>query len=142
MQRWATMLQAGHAASAEGAGAAGGIGMALMQLGGRYRAGAAYLIALAGLEAAIAAADWVITGEGRSDRQTLKGKLPIQVALCAKRFNKPVALIAGDLQHRPQLAPYFDRIHTCRRAGQSSASAIANAAAGVQRAAFEWAQLL
>ena len=50
-----------------------------------------------GLEAAIQDADLVITGEGRIDSQSIKGKVPVGVAKLAKRYHKPVIGIAGSL---------------------------------------------
>ena len=48
------------------------------------------------LDSAIAGADLVITGEGRTDRQTLMGKLPYQVAQRAKKLGKRCVVISGD----------------------------------------------
>lgn len=52
---------------------------------------------LAGLEAAVRGADLVITGEGRFDAQTLRGKTPFGVARIARRHGVPVVVIAGTL---------------------------------------------
>lgn len=69
-----------------GAGAAGGIGGALAALAGALlRSGAAALLRLAGLDDALAAADLVLTGEGRFDAQTATGKLPARVLAAARR---------------------------------------------------------
>ena len=68
------------AAIEPGAGAAGGLGFALQLLGGNFRSGAEVVADLIGLDAALAGADWAITGEGRSDAQTLLRKAPIVVA--------------------------------------------------------------
>ena len=54
------------------------------------------LAALADLDSAIAGADLVITGEGRTDRQTLMGKLPYRVAQRAKKLGKRCVVISGD----------------------------------------------
>ena len=48
-----------------------------------------------GLDDAIAGADWVITGEGRSDRQTLLSKAPFVVARHADALDVPVTLLSG-----------------------------------------------
>ncbi len=63
-----------------GAGAAGGLGFALQLLGAQYTSGAQCIAQWVGLPQALAQADWLITGEGRSDRQTLMGKVPWVVA--------------------------------------------------------------
>ena len=60
-----------RAAANPGAGAAGGLGFALQLLGGQFRSGAEVVAALIGLDRALAGADWAITGEGRTDAQTL-----------------------------------------------------------------------
>ncbi|NGZ87216.1 glycerate kinase [Duganella aceris] len=81
-----------------GAGAGGGIGAGMMVfLGGRLRPGSEIVTAAVGLDAAVADADLVITGEGRIDGQTIHGKTPIGVARVAQRHGKPVIAIAGGL---------------------------------------------
>ena len=47
------------------------------------------------LEDYIKTADYVITGEGCLDRQTVMGKAPIGVAKLAKQFGKPVLAFSG-----------------------------------------------
>jgi glycerate kinase len=84
-----------QAATAPGAGAAGGLGFALQLLGGTFRSGAEVVAGLIGLDAALAHADWAFTGEGRSDVQTLLRKAPFVVAECAAARQVPVTLISG-----------------------------------------------
>jgi len=84
--------------SAPGAGAAGGMGAALLAfLGAELRPGIEIVMEAVGLEGSIRDADLVITGEGRIDSQTVHGKTPIGVARLAKRHGKPVLGIAGCL---------------------------------------------
>jgi glycerate kinase len=80
-----------------GAGAAGGLGFALQLVGGRFASGAEVIADLVGLDAALARADWAITGEGRSDAQTLLGKAPLVVARRAAAAGVPVSLLSGAL---------------------------------------------
>lgn len=81
-----------------GAGAAGGMGAALLAfLGAELRPGIDIVTEAVGLDAVVKDADLVITGEGRIDSQTVNGKVPIGVARVAKRYNKPVIAIAGSL---------------------------------------------
>ena len=81
-----------------GAGAAGGMGAALLAfLGARLRPGVDIVVEAVGLDSLIQDADLVITGEGRMDSQTIHGKAPIGVARVAKRYNKPLIGIAGSL---------------------------------------------
>lgn len=81
-----------------GAGAAGGLGAALMGLlNAELRPGIEIVMDAVDLSSIVADADLVITGEGRIDSQTIHGKTPIGVARTAKRFNVPVIGIAGCL---------------------------------------------
>ncbi|WP_145522490.1 glycerate kinase [Yersinia rohdei] len=82
----------------EGAGAAGGVGAALLAFcGATLSPGVDIVTDALGLDALVRDATFVITGEGRIDSQTLHGKVPIGVARVAKRYNKPVIGIAGSL---------------------------------------------
>lgn len=67
-----------------GAGAAGGLGYALQLVGARFESGAQTVARLIGLADACKGADWLITGEGRSDAQTLLGKTPFAAAHIAR----------------------------------------------------------
>lgn len=81
-----------------GCGAAGGMGFAAKAfLDAQFRPGIEVVAELAGLEAAVQGADLVITGEGRFDAQTLRGKTPFGVARVAKRHGVPVVVLAGTL---------------------------------------------
>ena len=93
-----------NVADTPGAGAAGGMGAAMMGfLNGRLRPGSEIVTEAVGLDAAIKEADLVITGEGRIDGQTIFGKTPIGVARVAKRYGKPVIGIAGSLREDAQV---------------------------------------
>ena len=98
-----------RAANEPGAGAAGGLGFALQLLGGIFHSGAAVVADLIGLEAALADADWAITGEGRSDAQTLLRKAPLVVAERARAQSVPVTLLSGaiDADALPALGRIF-----------------------------------
>ncbi|MGV2938993.1 glycerate kinase [Mesobacillus sp. LC4] len=81
-----------------GAGAAGGLGGGLMAfLSAELKRGVDIVIEAAQLESHILDADFVITGEGKIDGQTIFGKTPIGVAKTAKRHNVPVIAIAGNV---------------------------------------------
>ena len=81
-----------------GCGAAGGLGFAAKAfLGAQFKAGVEVVAELVGLAEAVKDADLVITGEGRFDAQTLRGKTPFGVARIAKQHNVPVIVIAGTL---------------------------------------------
>ncbi|WPN27520.1 glycerate kinase [Pseudomonas sp. P5_109] len=81
-----------------GSGAAGGLGFAAKAfLGAQFKAGVEVVGELVGLAEAVAGADLVITGEGRFDAQTLRGKTPFGVARVASQHAVPVIVIAGTL---------------------------------------------
>lgn len=85
-------------AAVPGAGAGGGIAMAMLAfLGGRLRPGSEIVADAVGLDAAVRGADLVVTGEGRIDSQSVNGKTPVGVARVAKRHGKPVIAIGGCL---------------------------------------------
>jgi glycerate 2-kinase len=83
--------------SIPGAGAAGGLGFAFLLLGAKIQSGAKIVAQAIGLEQHIESADWVITGEGQSDYQSLYGKVPVYVAKIAKQYNVKSMLISGSL---------------------------------------------
>lgn len=81
-----------------GAGAAGGLGAALMGIcGGRLVPGAELVTDIVGLAGHLEGADLVITGEGRIDFQTAFGKTPAGVARVARRLGVPVVGLGGGL---------------------------------------------
>ncbi|RSD29845.1 glycerate kinase [Vibrio pectenicida] len=81
-----------------GAGAAGGLGAALLGLlNAKLRAGINIVTDFVKLEQEIKDATLVITGEGRIDSQTIHGKTPIGVAKIAKKYHLPVIGIAGSV---------------------------------------------
>lgn len=85
-------------AATPGAGAAGGLGAALLALGGRRVSGANLVRELAGLDAALDHADLVLTGEGRFDWQSLRGKLVTAVAGAAAERGLPCLVLAGQVE--------------------------------------------
>lgn len=85
-------------ANTPGAGAAGGIAAALMAFtDAQFRPGFDIVSEQTGFEAVLrdSRPDLVITGEGRFDEQSMRGKLPCAVAKLAKKYHVPVALITG-----------------------------------------------
>ena len=78
-----------------GAGAAGGLGAALLALGAELRSGVETVLELVGFDERVRDADLVITGEGNMDEQSAAGKAPVGVARRAKRYGKPVAAVVG-----------------------------------------------
>ena len=85
-------------AAMPGAGAAGGMGAALLTLPcARLRPGIELVMEAFGLEALVRDVDLVVTGEGRLDNQSARGKAPVGLARLAHRHGKPVIAIAGSL---------------------------------------------
>ena len=81
-----------------GSGAAGGLGFAAKAFfGAQFRAGVEVVAELVGLAEAVKGADLVITGEGRFDAQTLRGKTPFGVARMAQAQGVPVVVLAVTL---------------------------------------------
>lgn len=85
-------------ANVPGAGAAGGMGAALLAFfDAQLRPGIEIVLETIGLQAHLQDADWVITGEGRLDGQTAFGKTPVGVARLAQAQGVPVIALAGSV---------------------------------------------
>lgn len=130
----------GHAAVADapGAGAAGGLGFALLAFAGAELVPGIELVCdTVGFHDTVAGADLVLSGEGSIDAQTLSGKTPAGVADVAGAQGVPVVLFGG------RVAPDADALRADGRVaaivgitpdGQSLPQALANAAANLERA--------
>ncbi|QBJ94910.1 glycerate kinase [Rhodococcus sp. ABRD24] len=133
---WASRLHdaTGRAVEAlPGAGAAGGLGAALLALGAVRESGASVVAECTGQEGQLAAADLVLTGEGRFDHQSLRGKLVTSLAVKAGRAGVPIVVIAGQVA--------LDEA-TVRAAGIAQAVSVAEFAGSVERAMQEAATQL
>lgn len=87
-----------------GAGAAGGLGYGLMVLlGARLTSGIECVLNALNFDAHLQGASMVITGEGKSDCQTLHGKVPMGVLQRAKGYGVPVALLSGNIENAEAL---------------------------------------
>jgi len=116
-----------------GAGAAGGTGFALFLLGAAQRSGADAVFELVGVDALLAEADAVVTGEGKLDVQTLQGKGPAEVARRGHERGLPVAAVAGAVTLDPQ---------QLEQAGIGVAWDLTSRAGSTRRALEEGEQLL
>ncbi|CDQ45101.1 glycerate kinase [Mycolicibacterium neoaurum] len=121
---WAGHLGPGIAEQA-GAGAAGGLGAALLALGGRREPGAAVIAEHTRLADDLAAADLIITGEGRFDDQSLHGKVVSALAGGARERDVPVLVLAGQVTLEPE---------TLADAGIAAAHSVTDFAGSVQLA--------
>lgn len=108
MEGWARALADAGAdvAHLPGAGAAGGLGAAILALEGTLEPGLRRIAAETGAMRHLAEADLVLTGEGRVDGQTGMGKLPAEVGALAKESAAPghspvVVALAGTVEGHP-----------------------------------------
>ncbi|WP_319458779.1 glycerate kinase [Micromonospora sp. RTP1Z1] len=101
LERWAAVLERElpgcppGLGALPGGGAAGGLGAAILALGGRCESGIGLVTRAIGLDAALDAADLVITGEGSFDHQSLRGKVVAGVAGAARDRGVPCVVLAG-----------------------------------------------
>lgn len=103
LRRWAEVAQRdlpgvpAGLAQLPGGGAAGGLGAALLALGGRRESGLGLVSRVVGLDRALDEADLVLTGEGHFDGQSLRGKVPGGVAAAAAERAVPCVVLAGQV---------------------------------------------
>ncbi|MGW2019216.1 glycerate kinase family protein [Streptomyces sp. NPDC001927] len=102
LERWAAVLGRDLPVpvalrTAPGTGASGGLGAGLAALGARLLPRFEVLLDRIDLDARLARADLVITAEGALDGQTVRGKIPAEVARRAKAHGVPVLALAGTL---------------------------------------------
>jgi len=98
LTRWAEVVADATGADRRdvaGAGAAGGVGFALLALGARLRPGIDLVLELTDFTGRLDGTDLVVTGEGALDVQTLHGKAPAGVAAAARAHGVPVVAVCG-----------------------------------------------
>ena len=101
LARWADALEAHLGVAVRdlpGAGAAGGLGAALLALGARREPGLALVVGAVGLADRVARADLVVTGEGTFDFSSLRGKVVSGVAALAAEHAVPCVVLAGRVE--------------------------------------------
>ncbi|TLS73620.1 glycerate kinase [Mariprofundus erugo] len=141
MQCWADLCERVFrckVAGLPGAGAAGGLGFALKLLGAAVVPGGAWVLRQCGFDRLLNECDWVVTGEGRSDLQTLHGKLPLIVAQQARQAGVRSALISGDVTAAQALAREFDQVISVRPQSMTCANAMARAESLLLAATARW----
>lgn len=90
-------------AQKKGAGAAGGLGAACLSfLNAELKPGIELVMQLTGFEDLVKKSDWIVTGEGKIDDQTLHGKLIQGISTLARRHGVPVTAFCGTLAASPQ----------------------------------------
>jgi len=127
----AEVMRAEDLAQTPGAGAAGGLAFGVLAfLGGTLQPGIDLLLEQSRFRELLRGADFVITGEGRMDAQTLEGKAPMGVLRYAKAVGVPVIGVCGCLGEGAQALcaagfaavfpsgeggqPLYDLQQTCR----------------------------
>lgn len=121
-------------AARAGAGAAGGLGAAILALGGELRSGIGLVRELTGLDAAFDEAELVITGEGAMDAQSLRGKVIAGVAGAARDRGLPCVVLAGQSstgRRESMAAGVTDTYTLVEHFGGDLARSMAEAAAGL-----------
>jgi glycerate kinase len=130
--------------TAPGGGAAGGIGAALIALGGRVVSGAGLVTEAIGLAAELDRADLVITGEGSFDHQSLRGKVAAGVAGGARDRGVPCLVVAGRVEtgHREAATAGVTELHSVTDHFGSAERAMAEPVRGLReigaRLAGQW----
>ena len=121
-----------------GAGAAGGLGTALMAVGGKLVRGIDAVLDLKNFDGELDGCGLVITGEGRFDSQSLGfGKVISGILARAEKKNVPVAIIAGSVLggmdelfgHRASVIACVDKPMSLQDAMDGAAENLKNAAA-------------
>src|SRR5438270_12262559 len=146
LREWADLVEATTGLTGlrdrPGAGAAGGLGFALFALGATRVSGLDVVADAVGLADRIAAADLVVTGEGRFDSQSLRGKVPAGVARRAQEHGLPCVVIAGQAEvgRRDAAAMGVEEIAAVAELLGSPTAAIQAGADGVRRVAAQVAR--
>lgn len=99
--RWADVLEPALGVQVRdrpGAGAAGGLGFALLALGASRASGLSVVSEAVGLPDLVAGADLVVTGEGTLDATSLTGKVVSGVAAAAALHGVPCLVLAGQVR--------------------------------------------
>jgi glycerate 2-kinase len=127
-------------ASLPGAGAAGGLGAALLALGARRRSGIVLVRELTGLDAALDGADLVVTGEGSFDDQSLRGKVVAGVAAAANERGVPCVVVAGRVAVDPADAGVAAAYSLVQHFGGDVEQAVTRTAEGLRAVAARLAR--
>jgi glycerate 2-kinase len=133
--------------SRPGGGAAGGIGAALIALGGRVTSGIGLVTASIGLERELDRADLVITGEGSFDHQSLRGKVVAGIANGARDRGIPCVVLCGrnETGYREAASAGVTETHSLTDLFGSEAEAMARPAEGLRilasRLSSQWNRL-
>lgn len=118
-----------------GAGAAGGLGAGLLAFcRATLRPGTDIVFEATDFERRLAKADWVLTGEGKLDAQTARGKGIAAVARRAQAAGKPVVALAGTVEK--------EAVTELRKQGLTTAFSIVNGPLTLEQAMHDTYDLL
>ncbi|MFR7473562.1 MAG: glycerate kinase [Christensenellales bacterium] len=96
------------AMDAPGAGAAGGMGYGMLAcFGAKLQMGIETVLDTVSFETLAQRADIILTGEGRMDGQSLRGKVVMGIARRAKPLGVPVVAVVGDIGD--DIAPAYEQ---------------------------------
>lgn len=123
-------------ADVKGSGAAGGLGGALLGfLNAELRSGIDLVIKYTNLEEKIKTSDYVFTGEGSIDGQTIFGKTPVGVSKLGKKYDIPVIAFAGKVE--PESSNLYSEgmksIFSIMRGVESLDDALKNGASNLEK---------
>lgn len=127
-----------------GAGGAGGLGAALaVFLGAEIKSGAETVLDLAGFDAMLEGVDMVITGEGRIDWQSARGKAVSAVARHCRAADVPcIAIVGGMGERAEEMLELLDSIATTAQGPCTLEFAMRNARELYESAALRTFRLL
>jgi glycerate kinase len=128
-----------------GAGAAGGVGGgAIVFLNATLTSGIDLIKELADFDKVIYGADWIITGEGKLDAQTLSGKTIAGVLTAAHKQNIKVAALCGAVELTPEQQEEIGLHYVCSilRGVSSLEDALGNSYDNLVSASYNFAKLL
>ncbi len=129
----------------KGAGAAGGMGAGTyVFLKGKLVSGIKLIKELASFDEAIQNADWIITGEGQLDSQTLLGKTIDGVLKSAQKINIPVAALCGsvDLSLEDQSKMGLSYVSAITQGVSTLQEAMENSYGNLKKTAYNFANVL
>jgi glycerate kinase len=139
LERWADLAEAAverpGCRRLAGAGAAGGLGFGLLALGAERASGIELVMRAARLREKVDGADLVVTGEGRFDATSLRGKVVSGVARVAAECGVPCVVAAGEASVgvRDAAAAGFDEVWSVAQLLGSPAAALAAGEDGVRQ---------
>lgn len=130
MEKLLNAYSGSEVCSANGAGAAGGMGAILMAVfGARCIPGAEAVLEIVGFDRALKKASLVITGEGRVDSTSLNGKAVGSVLAHSRKAGVTTAIIAGSRGEGAEEAEKLVAVNVYCGTGDDAASLFDKAAA-------------